>query len=182
MRDPRETLTPAAIAAKAIEIADAEGRDAITVRRVTSELGVTAMALYAHFPDKDALLDAAVDAILTQAEAPRDGGGTAREVLASSMRGFLRVLREHPAIALLIPERIGRVAAGERISEHVLELLAGVGHAPREAANAAHFVLTTLVAMVVGAPDCGVDEGEAYYERGVEFILHGIVPRRMRAR
>lgn len=177
MRDSRETLTPAAIAAKAIEIADADGREAITVRRVTSELGVTAMALYAHFPDKHALLDATVDAILAQAEAPRDGGGTAHEVLASSMRGLLRVLREHPAIAPLIPERIGRVPAGARMSEHVLELLAGVGLTPSEAARAAHFVLTTLVAMVVGAPECAAEEAEEYYDRGVEFVLHGIVPR-----
>lgn len=176
MSESRETLTRAAIAAKVIAIADADGRDAITVRRVTRELGVTAMALYAHFPNKEALLDATVDAILVEAEAPRTGGGSAEEVLASSMRGFLRVLRAHPALATLIPGRMARVEAGRRITEHVLELLAAVGQPRERAAQAAHFVLAALVALVVTEPDCGAAGADDYYERALGFILHGIVP------
>jgi AcrR family transcriptional regulator len=45
-----------------------EGLDAVSIRRVAEEVGLTPMALYRHFRDKDALLDALVDAGLARWE------------------------------------------------------------------------------------------------------------------
>jgi AcrR family transcriptional regulator len=48
----------------AIALADAEGLAAMTMRAVAQRVGVTAMALYGYFPDKDSLLDAMADRVI----------------------------------------------------------------------------------------------------------------------
>src|SRR5215471_6929197 len=52
----RTRLSKAAVIDRALAIGDAEGLDAVTIRRVANELGVTPMALYWHFRAKDQLL------------------------------------------------------------------------------------------------------------------------------
>lgn len=52
--------------ARALELADAEGVEAITMRRLGSLLGVEGMALYTHVRDKDDLLEAAGDLLLEE--------------------------------------------------------------------------------------------------------------------
>ena len=56
-----ERLTRAAVAERALRLADAEGLEAVTIRRLAQELGVTPMALYWHFKNKDELLAATVE-------------------------------------------------------------------------------------------------------------------------
>jgi TetR/AcrR family transcriptional regulator, tetracycline repressor protein len=53
----RERLTRERVIDAAIEVMDAEGLDAVTMRRVAREVGVEAMSLYNHVRDKDDLLD-----------------------------------------------------------------------------------------------------------------------------
>ncbi|MFB4298000.1 TetR/AcrR family transcriptional regulator C-terminal domain-containing protein [Actinomadura sp. NTSP31] len=59
----RPKLTREAIVDKAIEIADAEGLDAVSIRRVASELGVRAMSLYTHIDAKEDLFDLMYDVV-----------------------------------------------------------------------------------------------------------------------
>jgi ribonucleoside-diphosphate reductase alpha chain len=49
---------------EAIELADREGIDALSMRRLGQSLGVEAMALYRHVRDKDDLLDGVVEAVV----------------------------------------------------------------------------------------------------------------------
>ncbi|MCM3921451.1 TetR/AcrR family transcriptional regulator C-terminal domain-containing protein [Frankia sp. AiPs1] len=53
----RSTLSPERLALAAIELADAEGLAAVTMRRLAASLGVGTMTLYYHVRDKDELLD-----------------------------------------------------------------------------------------------------------------------------
>ena len=57
-------LSRDAILDRALAIADADGVDALSVRRLARELGVTPMALYWHFENKEALLHALGDRLL----------------------------------------------------------------------------------------------------------------------
>ena len=50
----------------ALRILEAEGLQAVSMRRVAKEVGITAMAIYHHFPSHEALLDAVVDAEFEQ--------------------------------------------------------------------------------------------------------------------
>ncbi|MFI6848555.1 TetR/AcrR family transcriptional regulator [Kitasatospora sp. NPDC050467] len=63
-RGPKPSLTAERIVAGAIEVADAEGPDAVSMQRVATELGVTTMALYRYFPGKAELVDLMVDSAL----------------------------------------------------------------------------------------------------------------------
>ena len=44
-----------------LRVVESEGPQAVSMRRVANEVGITAMAIYHHFPNRQALLDAVVD-------------------------------------------------------------------------------------------------------------------------
>jgi AcrR family transcriptional regulator len=59
---PRQGLTIDQVVASAMALADAEGLDAVTMRRVAGRLGVVPMTLYTYVPGKAELLDLMLDA------------------------------------------------------------------------------------------------------------------------
>jgi AcrR family transcriptional regulator len=61
---PRPGLTREVLVARALDIGTAEGLDAVSLRRLAQELGVTPMALYRHVRDKQDLLNAMTEAVL----------------------------------------------------------------------------------------------------------------------
>ncbi len=66
----REPLDTQRIVAAGIELADAEGVDALTMRRLAERLGLKVMALYNHVANKDELLSLMVDSIAGSIELP----------------------------------------------------------------------------------------------------------------
>ena len=58
----------------AIRVADAEGAEAVNMRRIARELGSGTMSLYWHVASKDELLDMMIDAIVGEAQAPEPSG------------------------------------------------------------------------------------------------------------
>ncbi|MFI6645312.1 TetR/AcrR family transcriptional regulator [Streptomyces sp. NPDC050504] len=60
--EPRPRLSAKRIVGTAIALADVEGLDALSMQRIASEMGCTAMALYRHIPSKNQLLAAMTDA------------------------------------------------------------------------------------------------------------------------
>lgn len=65
----RPGLTRDTIVSRAIEIGTAEGLDAVSLRRIAQELGVTPMALYRHVRDKQDLINAMTEAVLAGMDA-----------------------------------------------------------------------------------------------------------------
>ncbi|ONI80360.1 TetR family transcriptional regulator [Saccharothrix sp. ALI-22-I] len=88
------TETADRIAAAALAILLAEGAQAVTMRRVAADAGVTAMATYRHFPNREALLRSVVDAAVAEMtgdwrERGRDLDFAARvDVLADAFLDF----------------------------------------------------------------------------------------------
>lgn len=78
----RVPLSRDRILAAAVKVADIEGLDAITMRRLGQELGVEAMSLYKHIENKDAILDGMVDLVLTNVYQPEPGGRWQTELRA----------------------------------------------------------------------------------------------------
>lgn len=73
-RGPKPKLTAAQIAQAAIALADAEGLEAVSMRRIADHLGgVTAMSLYTYVPGKGELLDLMLDTVLGEMTAPIQG-------------------------------------------------------------------------------------------------------------
>ncbi|MET8979322.1 helix-turn-helix domain-containing protein [Streptomyces sp. NPDC004539] len=184
-RGRRVGLSRPVLVAGATELADAEGLDAVTIRRLAQRHGVSPMAIYAHFSDKEALFDALGDAVLAQTGALEGLGGGGHEDgspgerraglgggslgagergLEDLLTGFVTVLRAHPVLAPLAARRILDCDAGRDVVESVLTRLGEEGHTPREAAAASQFLLNALVALVTGEPGrtAGADDEQAH--------------------
>jgi AcrR family transcriptional regulator len=97
-RGPKPSLTAGRIAEAAIEIADAEGLEAVSLARVAKEFGVTAMALYRYVPGKTELLDLMVDLAIGPPTPVADLPGGWRPQLAEWARQCLAMYHRHPWI------------------------------------------------------------------------------------
>ncbi len=87
----------------ALAILRRDGLEAVTMRRVAAEVGVAPNALYSHVPDKSALVDALLDAVLADVTLPVGGDWRARlEALLADTR---RVLLEFPDLVPLFLSR-----------------------------------------------------------------------------
>jgi AcrR family transcriptional regulator len=71
----RTQLTRERVMAAAIELADRDGIESISMRRLAQELGVEAMSLYTHVRNKNDLLDGMTDAVIRQIPMSAGGAG-----------------------------------------------------------------------------------------------------------
>nr|WP_281360578.1 helix-turn-helix domain-containing protein [Psychromicrobium silvestre] len=147
----RESVLDAALA-----LADREGLPAVTVRRLAGEFGVTPMAMYWHFANKDELLAAMGQAVLFELEVQAEAS------FSELLRGLVTVLRKHPAAVSLVPTQMFATSQGLQVTERALALLAELGFSVGEAANIARTAMDLCVMLVVGEPgrEIGMDECE----------------------
>jgi AcrR family transcriptional regulator len=114
------TLTRGGVAAAAVALADRTGFEALTMRRLATELGVATMSLYRYYPSRDALVVAMTDTVLAQVEPPGAHLTDWRSRLEHEAREEWNLYRRHswvlPAIATSRPP-VGRglLADAERI-------------------------------------------------------------------
>src|SRR3954471_4164168 len=97
-----ERLSKTAVAERALRLGDKEGLEAVTIRRLAQELGVTPMALYWHFKNKDELLVGIVDHALSTVRADRAVADPWPKQLRAMVEALIRAMREHPALADLM--------------------------------------------------------------------------------
>ena len=147
----KNSLNPAAVVDRAIAIVDAEGLDALTVRKVAEAFGVTPMALYWHFANKDALLEAVGDAVIADLKTPADELGL-EDYLREAMTALVDVMRAHPSATPLVPQRLLVNDAGRDLTERVLDKLATAGFSVEQSAAIAHYALIIAMTLVVGEP------------------------------
>lgn len=118
-REPRRSLTRDQVVDAAVRLLDAEGYQALSMRRVAQELGVGTMSIYWHVADRDELLDLVVDRVVSTQlldEVPADW----RTALSMIAHGALRMYEENPWILDAGP----RPTLGEVILEHVEQSIA----------------------------------------------------------
>jgi TetR/AcrR family transcriptional regulator, tetracycline repressor protein len=136
-RARRHTLDRETIAAAALDLMDAEGPAALTIRSLAARLGVAPMALYNHARTKEDILDAARElglARLTGADAESTGPWWRR--IRQINITFHRALRAHPSLVSLL---VARPLAGHApigAAEDQLRVLVEAGFAPDDAARA----------------------------------------------
>lgn len=101
-RGPKPGLTLDRIVTAAIELADAEGLAAVSMRRLSTELGAGTMSLYRHVPGRAELVDLMLDRVQGEgARAPEpDAGSTTapgwRKTVETAARDELALYRAHP--------------------------------------------------------------------------------------
>ncbi|WP_152364761.1 TetR/AcrR family transcriptional regulator [Microlunatus speluncae] len=102
----RPGLSAREILSRAVIIADREGIDAVSMRRLARELSVTPMALYWHFDDKDQLLEAMAEQVVVEAEFADSPGQAWEERYRGALTALVRLLRAHPWMGRMVIERI----------------------------------------------------------------------------
>ena len=151
-------LTRAAIVRRALKIGETEGLDAVSLRRLASEFGVTPMALYRHVRDKQ-------DLINTMAELAMEGLDLTVGFRASmswtdrmrrAMLNFKDQMDERPlALQLQIAYGGDNLSAFWRPIEDVLGILLSAGFKPREAAKLIRIVSNLLAGYLLLVPPAG---------------------------
>lgn len=100
-RGPARTLDHEAITAAAIALADADGLDAVSMRKVAARMEHSPMALYRHVGSKDDLIELMYDAVLGELDLGEAPSGDWQADLARLAREVRRLHHAHPWISRL---------------------------------------------------------------------------------
>jgi AcrR family transcriptional regulator len=123
----------------AIELADRDGIDSISMRKLAQELGVEAMSLYTHVRNKEDLLDGMVDAVIGQIPISADGAGWKASLRQMALAARTVVLR-HPWAARTIETRSAPGPAALRYINAVLGIFREGGFSIAQAHHGLHIL------------------------------------------
>lgn len=177
----KKTLTPRAVVEGALSLAHSEGLEAVTIRRLAKELGVSPMALYWHFRSKDELLDGMVNGIYEEIDLSVDASATWQEQIRALLGSMVDVLRAHPSTAILFSTRSTTSESSLRATEVALDILRCGGFSPTEATQIARHALSTVTNLVSGVPGAVPQEesGELMdAQRRARVFLESLPPER----
>ena len=137
----------AEITAAAIELADGEGLDALSMRRLAATLGTGAASLYRYVATREDLLDLMTDTTAAEFDLPAASGDWLADLLelARQARG---VMRRHPWLPALVIARPVLGPHGAGALEYVLDVLAD-HPAPPDRKLEAFALLNALTALFV---------------------------------
>jgi AcrR family transcriptional regulator len=148
-RREQPALSQEQIVAEAMKLLDADGLEALSMRKLGAALGAVATAVYWHVANKDELLELVVDQVYGEVDVPAvsrpDEWRPAAAACAESFRGM--VVR-HPWMAVTLAE-VGLTYLGPnmtRVSDRMLALYEGGGFELIEANQASK----TVIAFVLG--------------------------------
>jgi AcrR family transcriptional regulator len=149
----KSDLSRSAIVERALDLADSGGGlDAVTIRRLGQDFGVTPMALYWHVKNKDELLDAMGDRLFETIDYRPDPGAAWHDQLRAVVRGMVDSFRRHPACLDLAYRRVFACDEGRELAEHVLRVLREAGFSRRQTADIATHSLQTALMLVASEP------------------------------
>ena len=138
----RAPLTRERVLRTALAIVDADGVDALSMRRLANELQRDPMSLYRHAASKAALLDAVTELVLDDLVVPEVDGSDWESALRATAESFRSVALAHPRMVPLLVTRplatpLGLRPAGTlRALEEILDLFVAAGFSPADALHA----------------------------------------------
>ncbi len=168
-RGPKPGLTLDRIVTAAVAVADAEGLAAVSMRRLSTELGTGTMSLYRYVPGKAELLDLMLDRVLGEplptdtehpVEAPPADWRASIDVMA---RTYLDNLRRHPWLLKINQARTVLGPSALRGLELSLTALRSMGLRDPELIS----VIITVNSFVEGLARTRADAAEAVRETGL---------------
>jgi AcrR family transcriptional regulator len=141
-RRSRRSASPAArqlsegeIVSAALRLVRRIGTEKVSMRSLATELGVSPMAIYYHVPNKGALLDLLVDAVLAEVPTPPpDGEHWQQQLKASSLAAF-HLLGAYPGLSGVMITR-GNTKIGRGLVRYSMSILLAAGFDARAAALA----------------------------------------------
>lgn len=198
----RLRLTRDRVLGAAVELADREGAEALTVRRLADDLGVHPTSLYNHVPSKGAILDGVVERLFSELPALQTPC-TWQEWVAECALAFRDLARAHPGAFMVLSRRPADSHAAYDIAERGIDAFARGGFSTLQAVLAVRAVSLAVLGLALdecppmgdwGAPAVGdsawqdrprlreiVDQGpgddDALWRVLVDALVHGLAPR-----
>jgi len=179
-------LTREKIVKAAMQIVDRDGLEALSMRHLGAALGVDPMAIYYHLPNKAALYDAIVEAVMADVDvgpSPRSAPGRElppTEQLRQMALSYRDALLAHPNALPVVATRPVRAPASLRPIERMLAVIACLGFTPRESIAfvdvCGHYIMgwaQTYAAHLKEAPSENPLAVE--FELGITAILNGLL-------
>lgn len=156
-RGPKQRSSVDAVVAAAIEIADAEGIGALTMRAVATRLGLTPMATYTYVPGKAELIDLMLDTVYQQMPRAELSGMDWRTRVVTVAAENRELLARHPWVAYLPTTRPPLGPGVTAKYDHELQAFDGLGLDDLELDAA----LTYLLGFVTSVARIAIDTARA---------------------
>jgi AcrR family transcriptional regulator len=170
---PRTVTTREDVARAALELADREGIDALSMRRLAGAVGVGTMTLYGYFANKSELLDGVVDMAVDDA-GELHAGGPWRDSLRHAVVTARDNMVRHPALVeIRIRQPVLRPEA-LRFAETLMAILTGAGMPRAEAARTFRLLFTFVLGYAALSPS----GGEEPARRAARSALAALPPER----
>jgi AcrR family transcriptional regulator len=150
-------LTRDRILQTAVRLADRDGPDAVTLRRIAGELGVHVTSLYNHVPTRDAVTDGIVEMLLDEAKLPT-GPVAWDDWVRQFVDAMIGIAATHPGAFHALQQR---PVQGARATASFEVAMAAFSEAGYDAADAFAAVKTTaFLALMIGTERSMVARGE----------------------
>ena len=140
-------LTRKRIIATAMELIERDGVEAVSMRRLATELGCGVMSLYSHVPSKPALLDGVAEAVMSGIEIVPAAGDCWQQQIRAQATAFRQIARAHPRCAMVVASRPLSSARIVRPLEAALATLRAAGFGGQESVR----IVRALAAYLVGS-------------------------------
>ena len=143
----RAQLTRERVMAAAIELADRDGIESISMRKLAQELGVEAMSLYTHVRNKNDLLEGMADAVISQIPLSTDGtdGTDWKTSLRQLSLAARSVMLHHPWAPRLVETQAAPGPAALHYVNAVLGILREGGFSIAQTHHALHILGSRLL-------------------------------------
>jgi len=180
MSEPeRPRLSKAAVVERGLALADAEGLEAVTIRRLAADLGVTPMALYWHFRSKDELLVGLAERVWAEIDVDVDPDADWVAQLRFLLESLIHVLRTHPSASQLLLSGEKRSTESAMIANEVaLEVLSRANFDAEHSATIARNALFTGLMLVMSEPgfEPGLTEAERVEHQRLDRVRLSLLP------
>lgn len=141
----------------ALQIVDREGLDALSMRRLGAELGVDPMTAYRHLPNKGALLDGVMEAVVAEIDLDVDRSLKWQDQLRQLIRADVEALMAHPNVLPLLSRRPLTTPGSLRLVETAFQIMADAGIPLHDAALATNTLGMVTNGIALAASEARVD-------------------------
>lgn len=164
MARPRQVLlTRERIVEAAAALVDAEGLEAVSVRRLATELGVAGPSLYNHFATKAEILDAVADAVIAQVDTSAFQTHEWGKALRLWAQSYHAVLSAHPNIVPVLARGPGRNPAALAMADTVYGALVRAGWSPSRATHIGALLRYLVTGSALGSFALGFPDDPSLY-------------------
>jgi AcrR family transcriptional regulator len=167
--EPRIPLSKERVLRAAVEFADANGIEALSMRRLAKELGVEAMSLYNHVANKDEILGGIVEIVASEVEVPSDPANWKTSIRQSAVSAHDAFIRHRWACSLMtstpsvVPSRM-------RWMEGVLATFREAGFSPNLTHHAYHALDSHITGFTLWQVSFPFDTREELLDLAEDFL------------